>query len=686
MTDPLVRAIFEGQGPGERLGAQQAETMGPGTPRSGRRSLLLGIALAGLLLAAGDAAGAPSDPFPVGKRLQPRVEFWKRIYSEVTSDQVLLHDAEDLRVVYQRVGLEGRNEWRDIEKFIEPIRQRYADVLRSLAAGEPPLAASEAAEVLARFGPGAAPERLRRAADNVRFQRGQADSFLEGLVRRGAYESHLRRIFRAAGLPHGLTYLPHVESSFRPHAYSRSGAAGIWQFTRSTGRHYLHISALADERWDPIDSTRAAARLLGHNYRQLGSWPLAITAYNHGLQGMKRAVARLGTRDIEEIIERYDGRIFGFASKNFYAEFLAAREVASNPERYFGRTPRWTELRFQELRLDRTAVVPELARALRLSVCDLSHYNPALRAPALEGEKPLPVGYRLKLPEGAAPPGSSIAAILDAQHPAAMRAKPPGARPGTRPGAAPPAAWIASLSGPPPAGPGGAGASPFLDAALLWTTPGGVGARPRPTAPAPLPPPAPRLAAAPPAPQGPRTAQAATPSPWVGSALPRTLRLHPDWTPWMIFDPAGVPAGLGLSAARITDGRIQVEPEENLALLAFWLSVPASQLRQMNDLRPGQALRLGQWLRADFSRVSEEKFLELRVRYQRELAAEFLRRHRVTSTRTHEVRRGETLWSIARRHGRLPLWLLRWYNDGPGWLEPAPGTSIVVPVVESLSS
>jgi membrane-bound lytic murein transglycosylase D len=76
-----------------------------------------------------------------------------------------------------------------------------------------------------------------------------------------------------------LAYLPHVESSFNPKAYSKFGAAGMWQFTRSTGKQYMTVSYAVDERRDPILSSRAAARLLKRNFKKFQNWPMAITAY-----------------------------------------------------------------------------------------------------------------------------------------------------------------------------------------------------------------------------------------------------------------------------------------------------------------------------------------------------------------------------------------------------------------------
>jgi membrane-bound lytic murein transglycosylase D len=664
--------------------------------------------IAGVLLAAASSGSwAPAaESFPLDERLRPRVQFWTLIYSRITTDQVVLHDAEDLGVIYQVVNLEGRNEWRDIEKFVQPIRERYADILRSLAdATAAP--DQEASTIQARFGVWVTSDRLRRAADNVRAQRGQADAFLEGLIRRGAYEFHLRRIFLAAGLPYDLTFLPHVESSFLLQAYSRSGAAGIWQFTRSTGRHFMRVSTLVDERWDPIDATTAAARLLKRNYAALGSWPLAITAYNHGLEGMRRAVARTGTTDLGTIIERYEGRAFGFASKNFYCEFLAAREVARNAARYFGQVPRWPPLVYQELRLDRPAPAPTLLKALPLSICDLVHYNPGLRPAALAGERPLPAGFRLKIPLGLVPEGASVSALIASLERPALRAgsQPRGAgaasertadgsdssggRSATGDG------WLSALPGP---GPASLRSPGLFDTALLRPVPGGYrpGAALRPRVP-----PAPDAAPSPGADAGRSspavqrsTAVAAAPAAaphsggtWLGAALPVPLRLHPDWQAWMRAEPpAGSPPARLVAALSITDGTIQVEPEENLTLLAFWLRLSTSRLRQMNGMRPGEGARLGQRLKVDLSRVSEEEFTLHRTEYQRQLGGGFLRRHRVAATRIHSVRAGETLWSIARRNGRLPLWLLRWYNDAPAWPEPSPGSQIVIPIVERLAS
>ena len=110
----------------------------------------------------------------------------------------------------------------------------------------------------------------------------------------------------------------------------------MWQIMPATGRLYLRVDRNVDERLNVRAATLAAARILRDNYEKLGTWPLAITAYNHGANGMKRAVDTVGTTDFGVIVQRYRGPLFGFASQNFYAEFLAALEVSQNYKQYFG--------------------------------------------------------------------------------------------------------------------------------------------------------------------------------------------------------------------------------------------------------------------------------------------------------------------------------------------------------------
>jgi hypothetical protein len=126
----------------------------------------------------------------------------------------------------------------------------------------------------------------------------------------------------------------------------------------------------------------------------MGNWPLAITAYNHGTDGIFRGINTVGSRNLVDIIRRYESPTFGFASKHFYAEFLAAVEVANNSEAYFPflRPHRpWT---FREVEIKRRVLVQSLLIPMAISHNDFFEWNPALEPTT----KYLPLGYRVKLP------------------------------------------------------------------------------------------------------------------------------------------------------------------------------------------------------------------------------------------------------------------------------------------------
>ena len=157
----------------------------------------------------------------------------------------------------------------------------------------------------------APPEAMDGAIDRVRFQQGQKERFIEGLQRSGMYLDTIRAILQQYGIPPRLAYLPHVESSFNTEAYSKVGAAGLWQFMRGTGRLYgMQIDYSIDERRDPVTATIAAAKYLSSSYQEFKSWPLAITSYNHGVYGVKRAVNQTGSKDLAVIIQKYSSRSF----------------------------------------------------------------------------------------------------------------------------------------------------------------------------------------------------------------------------------------------------------------------------------------------------------------------------------------------------------------------------------------
>ncbi len=350
---------------------------------------------------------AAASAIPRPPELQQDVQFWIRVYTEVTTNEGLLHDEWDLSIVYARLQFAPDAGPRTRGDAVDANRDRYvaalrkaADVLRekgSVEAAQPALGEDEQ-RVIAIWGARATPERLLEASRSLRFQLGQADRFRAGIVRSGAWESHIAETLANLGLPPEVAALPHVESSFNPAAYSKVGAAGLWQFMRSTGRRYMRVDDVVDERLDPFRATEAAAQLLAFNYRILGTWPLALTAYNHGAAGMRRARDAMGTDDFVTIARRFRGPTFGFASRNFYPSFLAALAIDQNPEKYFGAIERAPELHFAEVEMPGFARMAAVERAVGVPRNVLRDLNPALRPAVWDGARLLPRGYRLRLP------------------------------------------------------------------------------------------------------------------------------------------------------------------------------------------------------------------------------------------------------------------------------------------------
>ncbi len=352
-------------------------------------------------------AEAP-DPFAPPPELEADVRFWIRVYAEVTTDQGLLHDDRDLGLVYEVLRFDPADSPAQRERRVASAKARYAELLRRFAAGATDNLTPHERRILHAFGAKAGPAQFRDAIERIRFQLGQADRFHEGLIRAQAYEANISRVLAERGVPAEIGALPHVESSFNPAAYSRVGAAGLWQFMPSTARRFMRVDSLVDERLDPYSSTEAAANLMLYNYRLLGSWPLAVTAYNHGPGGLRRAQEELATSNIAVIVRRYQGATFGFASRNFYVAFLAALEVDRHAEKYFGPLTRLPDAPSTLVALPDYIPVDALAKTFKADLGALRVLNPALRPAIWNRARFVPRGYALRVP--GSPTAADIAA------------------------------------------------------------------------------------------------------------------------------------------------------------------------------------------------------------------------------------------------------------------------------------
>jgi membrane-bound lytic murein transglycosylase D len=302
------------------------------------------------------------ETFATPPGLEGAVEFWKLIFTRYGISDVVFHDPTQPSRIYKVIQVEESAKAR---KLLEGERDK---IIRE--------------------------QGYDREDNRVRWQRGVRERFAEGLQRSEAYMERIQAILREEKVPVEIAFLPLVESAFNIHAKSSAGALGMWQFMRSTARSFLRMTNTLDERKDPLESTRAAARLLKRNYEVLGNWPLAITAYNHGREGMARAVSQVGSSDLVAIIKNYQSPTFGFASKNFYAEFLAALEVGKERESHFPDLEYHAPLGLEEWELNRPMSVASLLSALRVSRTTFFEWNPALH----QRIRDVPKGYRVKAP------------------------------------------------------------------------------------------------------------------------------------------------------------------------------------------------------------------------------------------------------------------------------------------------
>jgi membrane-bound lytic murein transglycosylase D len=301
-----------------------------------------------------------TNPFPVPAGLEPAVEFWKKIFSQYSFSQLVFVDPLDMSKIYEvvEVGEESRS-----NQFIDGERSRVA--------------AANGVDI-----------------ERVKAQRGVRVRTADGLKRAGRYLAQMQQVFIDRGLPPELCFLPVVESSYDISARSFVGAVGIWQFMPATGKSYMRVNRQIDERRDPLESTRAAAAYLDQAYGALGSWPLAVTSYNYGQAGMARAVAEIGSSNLLDLIQRYNHPNWGFAPKQFYAEFLAAVEVGQNFDHYFPGVVQDAPRKIQEIALASNTSLGTAIKSTGLSQAEFLEWNPALSA----NLRVLPAGYRVKLP------------------------------------------------------------------------------------------------------------------------------------------------------------------------------------------------------------------------------------------------------------------------------------------------
>lgn len=675
-----------------------------------------------------------SEDFPVYGVIKANKAFWIDIFSKYSRGQGVIHDDRDLSKIYGVIPLDTANTQRAAKKNKKKKKkeiQTYKNILLNLSKGRAPVTAREK-RVAAMFGKTPGTKAFKQAAHNLRIQTGLKEQTREGIIRSGALVPEFKRIFRSYGLPEDLVYLPCVESSFNVHAYSKFGAAGIWQFTRGTGKLYMKIGYVVDERRDPFIATHSAAKLLKRNYGALGQWPLAITAYNHGLNGMKRAKKQKGSFD--KIYGSYRSRSFKFASRNFYSEFLAAREITKHYTKYFKDLTLARPVSYTRFTTQGFVPAQSLARKLSLDIDELKRLNPALRRPVFDGRKYIPKGFELRLPKEISRK-TMTQATTDLYREKQKPSKFHRVKKGDTAGSISRTHGV-KLNDLILANGLGRRATIYIGQTLRIPSKGETAPKKTSlalTAPdasmktkPPLKPKTSLVKTKPIKPEPAKDKQKIAPIPPVEASIkpvkpnakalpkkaapeePRPEKSQPGQTPALdpqtlaaqILAPpplaAASPRAGAMNLRTVTSdlkikktfknkkqplGIIHVAAEETLGHYADWLGIPTQRIRTLNRLAYGKAISVGQTIKLPLPSSGSDPFEEQRYEFHQEILEDFFDSFFVAGVDTYEIKSGDTIWSLCLNELEIPLWLLQKYNPAMDFKALKSGDRLIYPLI-----
>jgi membrane-bound lytic murein transglycosylase D len=295
-----------------------------------------------------------NESFKIGDFYYSNVRFWFLIYTRIDSSQVAIHDRSNLSIIYKLLDFSALKQKNLPSNTLYVLQQKLSAervdeiklTLEKLS-HEPHNMDQDSRDIfraIRNAGVDLPPDRPSRInlfktlRDNIRIQTGQRDFIEAGLRRALPYQKFLRTYLEAKNLPRELASVPFLESSFNPKAESRVSALGVWQFMPLIASYYLpKRSHLIDYRSNVGISSIAAANLFSENHRIMKRWDLTVTSYNSGTKHLVKSRRELASENVslEDIIKHSSSSAFGFASKNFFAEFLALAHVLAYEEELF---------------------------------------------------------------------------------------------------------------------------------------------------------------------------------------------------------------------------------------------------------------------------------------------------------------------------------------------------------------
>ncbi len=292
--------------------------------------------------------------FDIPDYFRDATRFWFDIYTQHPSTHSVLHDKVNMALIYDVLDFSSvfsseLNQFTKValqSKYVEGIVAQYKAALTKLMADQ------DAGELGQKINSMLAAAKIEipskkddkkkfygQLKENFRAQTGQKDRIQSGINSYAPYRVSVESYFKEFSVPLELHVIPFLESSFNVRAKSKVGASGVWQFMRWIGSHFMTIDRRQDGRSQPLMATASALHLLRQNLKILGRWDLAISAYNSGTKHLLKGKRLLEAKKLEptlaNVLANYEHDHLGFASRNFYASFLALTRAIAYQEKFY---------------------------------------------------------------------------------------------------------------------------------------------------------------------------------------------------------------------------------------------------------------------------------------------------------------------------------------------------------------
>lgn len=192
------------------------------------------------------------------------------------------------------------------------------------------------------------------------------------------YLAYIYQQTQSHHMPAEFALLPMLESGYNPYAYSRVGAAGLWQMMPQTATLYgLNISWWYDARRDILLSTKAALDYLKTLHHQFKNWELVAASYNAGEGLVDRSIRYNHLRD----------RPTGFwnlrlptETQQYVPKLLALADIIEHAKQYHIQLPDLTKrLFFNTVVLQSQMNLKTLSSLTGVSINLIHYLNPGLR-------------------------------------------------------------------------------------------------------------------------------------------------------------------------------------------------------------------------------------------------------------------------------------------------------------------